>query len=115
MLTLDALRAYGADVDEGMKRCFGNEAFYLRLIGMGLADANFDRLKSAVESGDSKAAFEAAHALKGSIGNLALTPIYEPVCRITELLRGQNAVAPGAAPILAEILAQLEKARRLAE
>lgn len=115
MLTLDALRAYGANVEEGMNRCFGKEAFYFRLIGMALADANFDRLKSAVETGDGKAAFEAAHALKGSIGNLALTPIYDPVSRLTELLRGQSTTPPEAAPLLAEVLAQLEKARRLAE
>ena len=47
MLTIDALKAYGANTDEGMARCFNNEAFYLRLVGMGLADANFDKLKAA--------------------------------------------------------------------
>ena len=112
MLTVDALREYGANTAEGLGRCFNNEAFYLRLVGMGLADANFDRLKQAMADQDAQAAFEAAHALKGSIGNLALTPIYEPVCALTEKLRGQSgAVDDGG--LLAEILAQLEKARRL--
>lgn len=33
-------------------------------------------------------AFEAAHALKGAVGNLALTPLYMPLSGITERLRG---------------------------
>ena len=89
MLTIEALKNYGANTDEGMARCFNNEAFYLRVVGMGLADANFDRLKDAMAAGDATAAFEAAHALKGSIGNLSLTPIYQPVSELTELLRGK--------------------------
>ena len=36
MLTIDSLRAYGANVDDGMTRCMNNEAFYFRLIGMAL-------------------------------------------------------------------------------
>ena len=112
MLNLDTLRAYGANVDEGMTRCFNNEAFYLRLVGMGLADANFDRLRQAMEAGDAKAAFEAAHALKGSIGNLALTPIYEPVSQLTELLRGQSGPVD-AGDLPDQIFSALDKARSL--
>ena len=112
MLTIDALKAYGANTDEGMARCFNNEAFYLRLVGMGLADANFDKLKAAMEAGDTAAAFEAAHALKGSIGNLSLTPIFEPVSALTELLRGKSGPVDGGA-LLQQIMDQLEKARQL--
>lgn len=114
MLTVDALKAYGANTAEGLGRCFNNEAFYLKLVGMGLADGNFDRLKQAMADGDVRAAFEAAHALKGSIGNLALTPIYEPICALTEKLRGQSGAVDDDG-LLAEILTQLEKARRLAD
>ena len=39
---------------------------------------------------DLKAAFEAAHALKGVLGNLSLTPLYTPVVEITELLRSNT-------------------------
>ena len=42
-----------------------------------------------LKKGDLTAAFEAAHALKGSNGNLALTPIFAPVSEITELLRAR--------------------------
>ena len=112
MLTIEALRAYGANTAEGLNRCFNKEDFYLKLVGMGLADGNFDRLKAALDAGDTAAAFEAAHALKGSIGNLALTPIYEPVCALTELLRGKTGPVDATA-LAAEVFAQLEKARAL--
>ena len=92
MLTIDSLKACGANTAEGLSRCFNNESFYLRLVGMGLADGNFDKLTKAVEAGDAKEAFEACHALKGSMGNLALTPIYDPVCALTEQLRGADAL-----------------------
>ena len=104
MLTVDALRRIGVNTEEGLGRCLNNEAFYLRLVNMALDDAGFGRLAAAVESGDVKAAFEAAHALKGSLGNLALTPVYAPVAELTELLRaGQN---EGSAALLEEILRQ---------
>lgn len=112
MLSVESLKSFGANTEEGLGRCFNNEAFYLRLVGMGLADANFDRLKSAMEAQDTRAAFEAAHALKGSIGNLALTPIYVPVCALTEKLRGQEGPVD-AGDLLNEILSQLERARAL--
>ena len=32
MLTIDALKEYGANVDEGLGRCMGNEALYLKLV-----------------------------------------------------------------------------------
>lgn len=112
MMTIDDLRNFGANVDEGLARCFGNESFYLRLVGMGLSDANFDRLKEAMAAKNTAAAFEAAHALKGSIGNLALTPLFNPISALTELLRGQTGPVDGDA-LMAEITAQLEKAKAL--
>lgn len=87
MLTLDALRACGANTAEGLGRCMNNEAFYLRLVNMALDDASFQKLSDAVAAGDKRAGFEAAHSLKGVLGNLALTPIYAPVAEMTELLR----------------------------
>lgn len=112
-MTLEALNAYGANTGEGLARCMNNEPFYLRMVAMALADGNFDALKTALEAGDSRAAFEAAHALKGSIGNVALTPIYEPVCALTELLRGKDAPVDGGDALLEQILLQREKALSL--
>lgn len=87
MLTTDALKQFGADVDDGLSRCMGNEAFYFKLIVKVVEDKNFQALEDAVAAKDLDAAFDAAHSLKGVLGNLALTPVYEPVFEITELLR----------------------------
>lgn len=106
MLTIDALTNWGADTAEGLSRCFGNEALYLRLVKMVPAEKNFDLLAAAVNSGDTKAAFEAAHALKGVLGNLSLTPMYDVSAEMTELLR-EGAEADYAA-MLAVLLEQKE-------
>ena len=94
MLSIDDLRRFGANVQDGMGRCMNDESFYLEMVNMTLNEKSFDRLTDAIRSGDRKGAFEAAHALKGITGNVALTPLYEPLTEMTELLRG--AVAPGA-------------------
>ncbi len=90
MLTVEKLRAWGANVDEAMVRCMNNEAFLLRLTDKALRDPAFENLGKAVAEGDLTRAFECAHALKGTTANLALTPILKPVQEITELLRAKT-------------------------
>ncbi len=90
MITIEKLRQFGADTAQGLGRCMNNEAFYLRLVNMGLDDAGFEKLENALNNGDRKAAFEAAHALKGVLGNLSLTPLYDTVSEMTELLRADK-------------------------
>lgn len=89
-MTIDELKAYGANITEGLQRCMNNESFYFRLVKMIPGDPNFQKLYDAMEDGDLDAAFAAAHALKGSTGNLSLTPIFAPVSEITELLRAKT-------------------------
>ena len=89
-MTLDDLAAYGANVEEGLGRCMGNEGFYLRLVETVRNDQGYDTLQQAVTDGRLKDAFEAAHALKGALANLAITPLLEPVSEITELLRAET-------------------------
>lgn len=109
-MTLENLNAYGANTHEGLARCMNDEPFYLRMVAMTLEDANFEKLRGAVAAGDTEAAFSAAHALKGAAGNVALTPLYELLCELTELLRGRTSPAEGEEELLEQILAQREKA-----
>ena len=90
MLTVDNLKEWGADVDEGLGRCMNNVDFYIRLVGMTVADKQLDELAAALAENDLDRGFELAHALKGMYGNLALTPIYKPVYEMTELLRART-------------------------
>ena len=87
MLTIDALKNFGADTETGLARCMGNEALYLRLAASVVNEKGFERLKEAIDKEDYNAAFDAAHALKGAVGNLSITPLYDRICEITELLR----------------------------
>lgn len=107
MLTLDALRDYGANVDEGLHRCMNMEAFYLKLFDSLKGDTRVDDLKDALEARDLDRAFEAAHALKGIYGNLSLTPLYHPIQEMTELLRARTDTDYTA--LMNEILAQKKK------
>lgn len=112
-MTLESLNAYGANTAEGLARCMNNESFYLRLVKMALSDKNYAALKDAMSAGDPHAAFQAAHALKGATGNVSLTPIYEPVCALTELLRGKDALPDGCDGLYRQIVERWEKALTL--
>ena len=112
MITIDKLSAFGADTAEGLGRCYGNEALYLRLVNMVLNEKNFDRLKNSVDAGNLDEAFEAAHALKGVLGNLSLTPMYDKDVEITELLRKKTAM--DYTPMVDELLAMKEQLCALA-
>ena len=71
----------------------------------------FDKLKNALETGDLENAFLAAHALKGVLGNLSLTPLYTKVVEITELLRNRTEMDYSA--LLADILTKKEELGKL--
>ncbi len=89
-MTIDSLRKFGANVEEGLERCMGMEDFYLEMVELGLSDERFEQLGPVLEAKDYDEAFEIVHALKGVIGNLALAPLYETICEITEHLRAKE-------------------------
>lgn len=90
MLTLSSLEELGVNTREGMERCLNNEQFYLRLVKKSTEDENCEKLRDALEKNDLDAAFTLAHTLKGVYGNLALTPLFEIVNEMTELLRART-------------------------
>lgn len=90
MLTLSSLEELGVNTREGMERCLNNEQFYLRLVKKSMEDENCEKLRDALEKNDLDAAFTLAHTLKGVYGNLALTPLFEIVNEMTELLRART-------------------------
>ena len=110
-MTVEALRGWGADTREGLARCMNNEALYLRLVGMLAEEAQFAKMRQAVAEGKLQEAFEAAHALKGVLANLALTPLYTPVSEITEMLRAKTETDYG--PLLDETDARLRALQAL--
>ena len=89
MITIDKLKELGVNTKEGLARCMNNEKFYIKMVTIGIKDKHFDMLEKAIEEKNIAEAFESAHALKGIIGNLAITPIYNPLNRMTEMLRAK--------------------------
>jgi len=103
-LTIDTLKEFGANVKDGMTRCLNDEAFYLEMVRMALEEGTYKKLSDAVGTGDRKAVFEAAHALKGVLANVALTPLYDVATEITELARaGEDADYPAKLEQLMEL------------
>lgn len=90
MLTIENLRKYGANVDEGLQRCVNNEQLYLTLVNRFLDQNTFPDLKAAILDHDLENAFHISHSLKGVIGNLSLSPLYDIIYQMTELLRNRT-------------------------
>ena len=88
MLTIDGLRTFGANVDEGVKRCAGKEDLYLKLVAKIPLD-QFEKLEQAMEEKNYDQAYECAHALKGVLANLEITPLGEPMTIISDDLKAK--------------------------
>lgn len=82
-----------ADCDAGLARFMGNEAMYRRFLLKFIDDESYGRLVGAMEAGDAKAAFEAAHTLKGTSATLELTAVAQAVEPLVELLRAGDVEA----------------------
>ena len=92
MLSIEKLNEFGADTKAGIKRCAGNEALYLRLVGMVPENSSFNNLYEAIKNNNLSEAFNNAHALKGILANLSLDSLLKPVIEITEHLRNKDEI-----------------------
>ena len=90
MLNINNLKEFGADVDTGLSRCANNEMLYIRLVNMMLKELTSTSLGEALKENNLDMAFEIAHKLKGAVTNLAVTPISDPLCKLTDLLRNKT-------------------------
>lgn len=85
------LEECGADVETTLKRFMNNDAIYQKFLGKFPNDQNYANLGTNLEAGAFEEAYKCAHALKGVVGNLGLTPIYERVSELVEELRNKAA------------------------
>lgn len=83
------LEECGADVETTLKRFMGKDELYLKFLGKFPADQNYANLGTNLEAGAYEEAYKCAHALKGVVGNLGLTPIFEKVSALVEELRNK--------------------------
>lgn len=81
------LENWGCDVKAALSRFIDDEEFYLECIAKFKKETGFELLGQCLTNKQFKEAYEYAHMLKGVAGNLGLTPIYEKLCILVELLR----------------------------
>ena len=67
-----------------------NDMLIARLLGKFMSNNSFEQIVSFYESKDYRNLFAAVHSFKGVTGNLALTPLYDLACEITELTRNSD-------------------------
>ena len=79
----------GANYQEALSRLM-NDALITRFIIKFAHSYNLDELKQAYLTNDNKRMFEVTHALKGVIGNLALTKLYNMVSSFCDLVREKD-------------------------
>jgi len=84
---LKELADWGCDVQGALDRLLNSRDFYFKLLPSALTDPSFDAFGKALREKNVKAAFESAHTLKGVLGNLGITPMYNETCSAVELLR----------------------------
>ena len=92
----ECYRKIGGDYNQVLARLM-TPKLVVRFIAKFLGDNNFDLLKTALEQGNCKDAFHAAHTLKGVCQSLGLGNLLASTQVITELLRHQeNEIPPQA-------------------
>lgn len=107
MTLFDELKELGVDIDGGLKRINGNEKLYTKLLGSFVKAIKTYDIKPDYDGTDYNDVIEKAHAIKGTSGNLSITPVYEAYTKIVDLLRAGEPET--ARPILEEILPVQEK------
>lgn len=82
-----ALDFAGIRWQELSARFMNQDALMLKMLRLFPQDTSFAQLSSALDAQDAKAAFEAAHSLKGVTANLSIQPLFSLSSEMTEQLR----------------------------
>lgn len=77
----------GIDCNEGLRRFGGDKKTYEELLRMMLEDPSYTKMLAALDAGDTRKAFEAAHSLKGVSGNLSMVRLHADILPLVEELR----------------------------
>lgn len=106
----DQLKNAGIEAKSGIQRFMGNEDLYIKYLYRFLEDENYKNLQKALENGNIKDAFFAAHTLKGVCGNLSLIKM-ESILKIMveELRQGNLQQAEDKMPELEDAYVQIQE------
>lgn len=90
MSLFDELKELGVDVDGGLKRINGNEKLYTRLLGTFVKTIKGQAVQADFDLSELDGVKEKAHAIKGTAGNMSITPVYDAYTEIMNLLRADQ-------------------------
>ncbi len=105
--TIEALRRWGCDIDGAMERFDDDEEMYMSFLPDIVNEPAILQLGVELNNGNVSGAFDCAHLVKGLIGNMGITPLYEIITRLVEPLR--HGSCEGLIPIYEEFLATHKK------
>lgn len=80
----------GIDVKGALVKFDNNEEFYEKMLQEFVEAPEYEKLCQALLKGEVEQAFEEAHKLKGTTGNLNMDVFYQVVCPLVEALRNEN-------------------------
>ena len=80
----------GVNVNEALERLGGDKALYDDLLVHFKDSPRYANLVQAIEGDRVDEAFQLAHALKGTAGNLGFTRLFEALTPVVEALRAKN-------------------------
>lgn len=114
MSMLDELKDLGVNIEDALQRFMNNSALYEKMLGKLVNNVRDIVVLPSLEAGDYSAACDAAHTLKGVMGNLSITPLYKNYTQIVNLLREDKpeeakALLLETLPIQEKIIACIEK------
>ncbi|MGD1816619.1 MAG: Hpt domain-containing protein [Pleomorphochaeta sp.] len=87
---LNKLKNWGCDINGALDRFLNDKDLYFECLLMFVDDENFSELKNHINDEDQKIPFTYVHTLKGVAGNLGITPLFESLSELCEVLRSSN-------------------------
>ena len=114
-LILDSLNEFADEYESHVRerRCAENVIQTIPCVTLCPAHVDVPGYIAIIKEKDYDAAFDAAHALKGVLGNLSLTPLFDKASEITELLR--NRTDTDYSSLLSELTNAKEELAKLCE
>ena len=83
----ETLIAAGVDYDQGVERFADRASLYEEYLGKFFDGSTMESLRQMLLDGNRDAAFDLTHDLKGAVGNLSITKLYQDICAMVEALR----------------------------
>ena len=91
MQFLEELESLGVNTKEGLDRVLGDESLYEMMLGLFVTSVEGSPIgMEEFDGADRTSLMEKLHALKGTAGNLSLTPLFTHYTTALDMLRNND-------------------------